>query len=92
MIYDNASDDETVVHSNKKHALSLAPYAKYGMVFRKLPQRKLGMFSCLILFKGWPSWFWVARARNLDVKMVILGSTQWKGLLQSLYPATEFYV
>jgi hypothetical protein len=105
IIHENTSDDETVVHSNLKrtvcdapytkylkHTVSDAPYTKYGMVSRKLLQRKLGALSCLILCKGWPSWFWVVRARNFDVKMVMLASPQWKGLLQSLYPATEVYV
>jgi hypothetical protein len=91
-MHENALDNETVVHSNKKHSLSYAPSTKYGMVSRKLQFRKTGLLSCIILCKGWPSWFWVARTRQLDVKVVILATSQWKCLLRTLYPATEFLV
>jgi hypothetical protein len=91
-LYENASDDETIVHSNQKHSLSYAPYIRYGMVSRKLQFWKTGNLSCIILCKGWPSWFWVAKARQMEVKRLILATVQWKPLVRALYPATDVFV
>jgi hypothetical protein len=73
----------------KKRSIPKPFYAKYGMTSNKLSTPKTGGISCIILCKGWPSWFWAARAHKLDVKLVVLSNMEWGSLIKTVSPATQ---
>lgn len=58
-----------------------APYAKYGVTSRQLKCPKAGDRSCIVLSRGWPSWFWAAKCRGYDVKLLMLGDDTWKAVI-----------
>jgi hypothetical protein len=86
--------DQTVQSSEpdaQSSDIAWAPYAQYGVISRQLPFRKPGEKSCIVLSKGRPSWFWAAKSRNYEIKIVLLGEVQWKPLIKRVSPSTEVF-
>jgi hypothetical protein len=65
------------------------PYAQYGVTSGKLPVRKRGEFSCIVICSGWPSWVWTAMARKMDVMLVIVQDVLWISLIKAMTPSSE---
>jgi hypothetical protein len=76
----------------QEDTLLFTPYAAYGVTTRKLLHSKGGNLTCMAFSKGWPSWFWAMRCRKLDIKWVVLGSGQWKSIINKVSPSTEVYL
>jgi len=73
-------------------AMGQVPYARYGITSRKLINKRGNDLTCIILCRSWPSWFWAARSRNYQVKMVIVSNPIWKSVLLNTSPSTEVLV
>jgi len=46
----------------------------------------------MIFSRGWPSWFWAARARGYHVSLILLQDASWKGLIKQFSPSTDVVV
>jgi hypothetical protein len=78
-------------HDEKLQDVVSAPYAKYGVTSRQLKSPKTGHRSCIVLSRGWPSWFWAAKCRGFDVKLILLDDARWKSVIRQNSPSTEVW-
>jgi hypothetical protein len=67
-------------------------YAQYGVSSRKLMFRTSGSKECIVLCRGWPSWFWAAHARGLVLRLAVLQEGIWSNLIKHFSPSTEVLV
>jgi hypothetical protein len=73
--------------------VDVSAYAQYGITTGVLkPFDPKETKTCMILSQGWPSWFWAARARGYDIKIVILSNVLWKTTILQHSPLTKVLV
>jgi hypothetical protein len=64
-------------------------YAEYGVTNKVINFSTEGRKICIVLCKGWPSWFWAARSRGFGIKLVVLSDLNWRSIVKVCSPETS---